>query len=317
MTPGQGSSGSQSQTARRHQVSVAHDSTAEEGSGRDRVWGAYGLRILGVDVPAAELVRAPAHWPALELRVRVTPAPPREPEHINGSSAHLVLRAGGSVIVDRVADRATFTLGAPPTPSALVHPHLASVAAVCAHWRGRDGFHAGAFVLDGGVWALLGDKGAGKSSTLAALADLGVPIVCDDVLILDGRTAFAGPRSIDLRGDAAGRLGVGRPLGRVGQRERWRVPLPPIEPELPFRGWVTVGWAPETKIVAIRGSDRLRELLRHRALRVPPPAMSSMVELARQPFVEFTRPREWRSLKDALDRLLAGLSGGAEPGGLQ
>src|SRR5690242_17270408 len=106
MTPGRGLSEFLSRTARMAHDALARRSTASEGLARDSRLGAYGLRILGVDVPAAELIQAPDHWPALELRVRVTDAPPRAPEHINGRSAHLVLRAGGSVIVDRIADRA-------------------------------------------------------------------------------------------------------------------------------------------------------------------------------------------------------------------
>jgi hypothetical protein len=271
--------------------------------------GAYGLRIRGVEVSAAELVQAPAHWPTLEVRVRVASNPPEQTEHINGRSANLVLRSGGSVVIDRAADRATFTLSAPPSPSALVHPHLAAVAAVRAHWSGRDSFHAGAFVIGGGVWGLLGDKGAGKSSMLAAMAAVGVPVVCDDVLVLDGTLALAGPRSIDLRGDAARQLGIGHPLGVIGRRERWRVPLAPIEPELPFRGWVTLRWGQELGVDAVRGSNRLRELLHHRALRVPPPAPTALVELARRPLLELTRTRDWSSTDSALERLFDAASG--------
>ena len=127
-----------------------------------------------------------------------------------------------------------------------MHPHLAGAAAVLSHWCGRDSFHAGAFVVDGGVWGLLGDKGAGNSSTLVSLARAGVPIVSDDVLVLDKATAYAGPRSIDLRTDAAQTLRTGQPLGMIGDRARWRVPLGPVEPELPFRGWVTLRWGPRS-----------------------------------------------------------------------
>jgi len=277
-------------------------------AGGDRL-GAYGLCVHGVDVSPSELVQAPAHWPALELRVRVTATPRPELDYVDGDRASLVLRSGGSVVVDRTADLATFMLTARPSPSALVHPYLAAVAAVRAHWSGRDSFHAGGFVAGGGVWGLLGDKGAGKSSTLAAMSRAGVAVISDDVLILDGDNAFAGPRSIDLRGDAAQRLGIGRPLGVIGQRERWRLPLPTVDPELPFRGWVTLRWGPKVVVDQVRGSNRLRELLRHRALRVPPPVPAALVELARRPLLALTRPRGWSSLDGALERLLDATSG--------
>src|SRR5437764_9841077 len=118
--------------------------------------GAYGLRVNGVDVPPRQLIDAPLHWPSIELRVHVAPASPPGLEHVANGSARLNVRAGGDVAMDRAARRATFTLPAAPTPAALLHPHLAVVGAVWAHWRGREGFHAGAFVTEAGVWGLLG-----------------------------------------------------------------------------------------------------------------------------------------------------------------
>lgn len=206
--------------------------------------------------------------------------------------------------MDRAAGQATFLLESRPSASALVHPHLAGVAAVWSYWCGHDGFHAGAFFAGGGVWGLLGEKGSGKSSTLAGLARAGVPIVCDDVLVLAGGTAFAGPRSLDLRADAARELGAGQPLGVIGQRERWRVALGSIEPELAFRGWVALRWGSETTVRPLRGAERLRQLVEHRALLVPPRTPTALIDLAERPFLEFTRPRGWGSLEEAVGLLL-------------
>jgi hypothetical protein len=270
--------------------------------------GAYGFRIRGVEVPPSHLVKAPAHWPSIELRVRTSVTAAPTAEYLDGDTANLNVRSGGSVFIDRIGQRATFTLSARPPAAALLHPHLAAVAAVNSFWCGRDSFHAGAFVADGGVWGLLGEKGFGKSSTLGALAGLGVSIVCDDVLVLDAGTAFAGPRSIDLRADAAERLGTGQRLGMIGERERWRMELGMIEPELPFRGWVALRWSGELSVRELRGSDRLRQLLRHRALRVPPPDRSALIDYAARPFLEFSRPHGWSSMESGLERLLAAVS---------
>lgn len=271
--------------------------------------GAYGLRVHGIEVPAGQLIAAPEHWPAVELRVRVVPGPGHELEYVDADSARLNVRAGGTVAMDRASGVATFTLAAPPTPSALVHPHLAAVAAVWSHWAGREGFHAGAFLAGGGVWGILGDKGTGKSSTLAALASRGVPILCDDVLVLDSGAALAGPRSIDLRTDAAERLRIGEPLGVIGGRDRWRVALEPIEPELPFHGWIALRWAEKPTIRPLEGAGRLSRLLANRALLVPPRAPTVVFDLARAPFLELSRPRRWDAIDDALDRLLTAISG--------
>ncbi len=241
--------------------------------------------------------------------MRVSTARQPSTDYLDEHTATLRLRSGGSVVVDRATERATFSLPAPPRAAALLHPHLASVAVVASYWHGRDSFHAGGFVSDGGVWGLLGDKGSGKSSTLGSLVLAGVPVFCDDVLVLDGKMALAGPRSVDLRTDAARRLGAGEPLGVIGERERWRLALAPVEPELPLRGWVTLRWAQGTTVRAMRGSERLRELLGHRALRLGPPDPSTPIELSSLPFLELSRPRGWSSMRDSLACLLDAVGG--------
>ena len=135
--------------------------------------GAYGVRVVGIEVPAGQLVDAPTHWPAVEVRLRTAPAPAPAAEYVTERVARLNVRSGGVLLMDRLPARATFTLPVAPSGSALVHPHLAAVGAVWAHWLGHEPFHAGAFVAGAGVWGVLGDKGAGKSSMLAALAHRG------------------------------------------------------------------------------------------------------------------------------------------------
>jgi len=284
-------------------------SQSHGGAARHVDRGAYGLRVRGLELPHDQLVEAPDDWPAVRLHVRVVPVPASPAEYIAGGAACLQVRPRGSVVMDRAASRATFTLPGEPTASALLHPHLAAVGAVWAHWSGHESFHAGAFLAGGAVWGVLGDKGSGKSSTLAALAGAGVPIVCDDVLVLDGLTALAGPRSIDLRADAARTLGIGEPLGVVGDRERWRVALEPIQPVLPIGGWVDLGWSEQPVVRSIHGTDRLRRLLENRALRIPPREPAALFGLAGLPFLELSRPRRWHSITDALELLLAAVSG--------
>ena len=129
---------------------------------------------------------------------------------------------------------AVFTVRKPLTAEELVHPYLTPVAAVAAHWHGRESFHAGAVAIGGSAWALVGDRHTGKSSLLAALALRGVDIVCDDVLVVAGKEAFVGPRTVDLRQDAPAVLGTGVDIGIAGARERWppaaRAARPPAHP---------------------------------------------------------------------------------------
>lgn len=283
----------------------------------DRPGGAYGLAIAGVPQARSLLVDAPPQWPRVELSVSRFRGSQPAGEGVETDSAVLRLRSGGWVEINRGTRRAIFTLPSTPSDAALVHPHLASVASVYAHWSGHESFHAGGFVAGDGVWGLLGDRGAGKSSMLASLALRGVQVFCDDVLVVDGQTAFAGPRSIDLRAGAARRLECGEALGVVGGRNRWRLSLAQVSPELPFRGWIELRWDSEIGVRAKTGAERLRTLLPHRGLRVAPNRPEQLVHLAGRPVLELRRPADWSLHQRAVDELLRAVRPAGEPGDLE
>lgn len=270
--------------------------------------GAYGLRLSGVDAALRLLVAAGEDWPAFELVASVGGARP-EVQWVRRDSALLRLQAGGQVEIDRLRGRAVFTLPERPGAAELVHPYLASAAGIAAHWMGRESFHAGAIALDGGAWAVLGDKGEGKSSLLALLALQGHCIVSDDVLVLDGRGGvLAGPRTIDLRAEAAARLDCGEPLGVVGLRERWRLTLPATRPVLPLRGFVTLAWGEGPAVSRVPPAGRLGRLIDQRLTALlPPPDPRALIELGTLPMLELRRPREWDAAADAASRLLEAL----------
>jgi hypothetical protein len=265
--------------------------------------GIYGFRLAGVPDADGLLVDVPNTWPVLTVE-RVADSGPALAEEVSADHARLWLSGGGCAQVDRSAGLARMGVPAGTTDGALIHPFLAPVALVMSRWLGREGFHGGGIVVDGGVWAVLGDKTAGKSTTLAWLAHAGIDVMSDDVLIVDGETAFAGPRSIDLRVEAARRLGAGEPLGRVGARDRWRLPLAPVPAELPLRGWVTLEWGDAVSVQPIRGAGRLSALLPHRGVRLVPSVPAALVRLSGLPHLRLTRPRGWDSLSGAADRLL-------------
>ncbi len=73
-------------------------------------------------------------------------------------------------------------------------PLLGSVMAALLHRRGFFVLHASAAVVAGQGIALLGDKGAGKSTTAAALLAAGHPLLSDDVVAL----AFPGGNRIEI-----------------------------------------------------------------------------------------------------------------------
>lgn len=271
--------------------------------------GAYGFCLTNIPGARDLLVAAPESWPELELVRAGADGERPVVEEVTDDHARLWVPSGGWAHIDRVASRAEIRVPPGTTDGALVHPFLASVALVTSRWRGHEGFHGGGIVAGGGVWGVLGDKTAGKSTLLAWLGSHGVGVMSDDVLIIDRSTVLAGPRSVDLREEAAARLGVGEPMGLVGARHRWRVPLPPVPAELPLRGWITLAWGDEIAVEPLRGAERFQALLPHRGVRLVPPDPAGLVRLSSLPHLRFVRPRDWDLLGAASEQLLDVLEG--------
>jgi hypothetical protein len=223
---------------------------------------------------------------------------------VTDDHAVLQLKTGGRLTLDRRSGVACYSVPRRLTDDDLVHPFLAPAAAVVSHWARRLSFHAGAFVADGGAWAVVGEREAGKSSTLAWLALNDHEVVADDVLVLDGRSAFAGPRAIDLREETAGRFQIGAALGVVGNRERWRVTLPQMAPQLPFRGWMFLGWGDRVGVRPLGAAECMRRLLQNLTLRVDATNPAAVLELATLPAWDVERPRDWDRLEDGVKCLL-------------
>ena len=197
-----------------------------------------------------------------------------------------------------------FTVPAALSPDELVHPYLAPVAAITAQWHGRESLHGGGIALAGNVIGVFGDRLEGKSSLLAALATRGVDIVCDDLLVVEGADAFAGPRTIDLREDAAEALGAGESIGVAGARARWRVRLGQIPPRLPLAGWIFLDWGDRVEVGRVPASETLKRLLRNRGIRVPPLDPALFVQLGAMPAWEVRRPRSWSAVPEVVDAVL-------------
>jgi hypothetical protein len=282
-------------------------SRSEDSKGTKFPLGAYGLRISGIPDGAALLAPAEPDWPAVEIGVEVGDLE-ADAEFLDETRARLRLRTGGWIELQRDPGEARFVVAAPLSADELVHPFLAPAAAVFAHWHGREGLHGGAFSLWGNTWGVVGDRLGGKSSLLAALAVGGADVVCDDVLVLAGRQAFPGPRTIDLRQDAAAALGVGEEIGVAGARERWRLQLPPLASPLPLGGWVFTDWADNVRIERLPAAETLVRLYRNRSITVPPHDPAAILQLSALPSWELRRPRSWAAVPDTLELLRDTLS---------
>jgi hypothetical protein len=274
--------------------------------------GAYGLELPDVPNAADLLVPAPTSWASWRLAQRAPREAEAQPADAVGADvARVGLSGGGWVELDRRARTSTLVLAARPADREMVHPYLASTAAVCARWRGWNCVHSGGVVLDGGAWGVLGDKEAGKSSTVAWLAlEAAAGVLCDDVLVIDSDGhALAGPRCIDLREDAARHLGVGEALGVVGARERWRMRLEPTPPTVPLRGWIELAWGDELALDPFGPTELLPAIVRNFSVRLMPPDVDALMDLAALPAWRLTRPRRFDALPDAGELLLDALDG--------
>lgn len=221
---------------------------------------------------------------------KTAPWAPRE-DAISDEHAYSTVAGGGHVSVDRHKRRTTLTLPVIPEPSILVHPLVSFTAVVVARWRRMQAFHAGAFVVDGEAWGVLGDRGAGKSSLLAALNRIGYPVLADDVVVVDQARCLAGPRAVDLRPEAARQFPEAQPRGVVGARERWRVSLGPVPPYTPLRGWLSLQWGDAAARV-LPPQQRIQALSENLAVRLPPPDPSAFLKLAGLPVIQISRARD-------------------------
>lgn len=266
--------------------------------------GAYGLHLPTLRDAGNVLVQAPEQWGEWQLVLAEGSGSPEE--FVEDSRARIRSAPSGWVDIDRGRRMSTMHLPKTPSPAEIAQPFLGSTAVVVAHWMGLQSFHAGAFVAHGRAWAILGTKGAGKSSLLAALSLRGTPILADDVLVVDRRLqGLAGPRCIDLRHEASTALGVGETLGVVGTRERWRMGLNPVDPEVPLGGWIHLQWG-EPEIERVPAQERVEALFANLALRAQsrdPVVLSRLMELFALPMLCVRRPRDIDRIDETAERL--------------
>ena len=257
-----------------------------------------------METAADLLLDLPASSPSLTLESVADAGGAPSVDEVGEESARIRLATGGWVQLERQAARAVYHLRAPRSAHELVHPYLAPAAALVARWLGRDAFHAGAVVIRGGAWCVIGPKGSGKSTTMACLAREGHAVVCDDLAVVDDGAVLAGPRCLDLREETAERLGGATPLGLVGARERWRLPLGTVPVRVPLRGWIVLTWGDELAVESVPAAKRLPLLAAQRTLGLEPARASDFLAVGSLPMLELRRPPGWAALSDGIKRLV-------------
>lgn len=255
---------------------------------------------------ARGLVSCPNSWPIATLEQVLGKTDPLPSYSFSPDSATLPLLYGGVWRLERDGLRGTLTTPRPLDPDYMAHPGLAGAACILAFWLGHEIFHAGAFVVDGGAWAVVGDKEAGKTTLLAHLHLAGVPIVADDMLVIDSTArAMAAPRCLDLRPDASKRLAADVRIVRSGDRHR--IELGDVEPEMPMRGWIRLERSETESLHKVRPYERPGYLSAARTMRNVPTDPGALVRLAELPFYEFKRPLRWDDSSAVVERLLNAL----------
>lgn len=261
--------------------------------------GAYGIGLDGLAAGSSRLAPAPATWPVVTLRLEHGGEPPAA-VGTEQALVPLASDAAAAVLVDGAAHTATLFADREPDAEAIAHPLASVIASTYSRMLGREVLHGGAAVgPDGCAWALLADRGGGKSTTLAALALAGWPVLADDLVVVDGGVAFRGPRCIDLRAPARDALGVRESTVDV-RGDRGRLALGDVDAEVPLTGLIFLEWGPELTVERLGPAERMRRLARHRAGGAAAGRPEAALALAALPAFELRRPREHGALAGTL-----------------
>lgn len=272
--------------------------------------GAYGFSIAGLDAPGELLGPADPDWPRLEV-IRAVGAPAGAAEEpgtvrVDGAQARIWIGDGGRVDVAREPATVSFHTAERLPDRLVVHPYLGLPAAIASNWLGRQVLHGAGFARDGRAWALLGDKEAGKSSTLGWLERRGCEALSDDILVVDDGVLFAGPRCIDLRAEAAAVLG-GEDVGMLGNRVRWRLRPGRTRSSAPLAGVVHLEWGDAIRVEPLGAAERLTGLIANSVIRPRDADAAPLLDLAALPTLRFVRPRALDALDASGEALLSAL----------
>lgn len=142
-----------------------------------------------------------------------------------------------------------------------------SVYSAIAAIQGFLPFHASAVAHAGRVYAISGPSGAGKSTLAAALGQHGLPLFCDDTLVLDVSdpariTCLPGHKRLKLATDAMALTGAqaGEPVG-AAIAKRYAVPAGgTVRDVLPIGALLFIEDGVQTDIAPVAGAARIARL---------------------------------------------------------
>ena len=246
-----------------------------------------------------------SRWHPCALRVDQGPPPGATSVHWTGDTVRLDAHDRFSVLVRARPLGAVVISPLLMSPREVVHPVMAFVGAVAAAWTGRSALHAAAVVVGGRAWLLVGRPGSGKSTFAVHARRRGLPVLCDDLAVVEGRTVFTGPRTADLREESARHWHLGDDALVHVVQPRWRQDLGPGPMEAELGGLVELRWGPELGVARLGASERIALLSEHDALGRGPGSPTGFLDLVQLPAFSLTRPRDLSGLDCAVDALLA------------
>lgn len=261
--------------------------------------GCYGLRVDGM--PGAGHLLSPAPHDAPLLAVEQHNLADRAGRFLDQETFPLL--GGGELVVERQGPGAAYYLPVPLTSAELVHPWLAAAAVPRNLHLGRLVMHGGLTgVADRGV-AVVGDRGAGKSTMMASAALAGAAVYSDDVVVVDSGRAYCGPRHVDLRPGTAEQLpGLAVEPAREGSRDR--AVLTPVPWSVALSAIVVLRWGPELSLHPIPPRERLLALQGHVACHPRADSRRDLLALVGVPLYCLTRPKTFSLLHQALAEVI-------------
>lgn len=142
-----------------------------------------------------------------------------------------------------------------------------SVYAAVACLNGFLPIHASAVAHGDRVIAFTGPSGAGKSTLVAGLGQHGLPLFCDDTLLIDlsdpqRLICMPGHKRLKLLDDALAMTGA-EPTGAVGAdtgKTYATSPAGDVAAALPLRALVFLEEGPQAELIEVTGADRFVRL---------------------------------------------------------
>jgi hypothetical protein len=237
---------------------------------RVKRYSAFGLSIAS-DIRLPGLPSGPNHYDlSIELRARSDEAPASEARlTVDSGVARFDVPQFGRVTVAHGREVVVAPHASADTRSIeafLVGPALA----IALQQRGCAVFHATAVAIGATAVALLGEKGAGKSTLAAALVARGHALLSDDVVVLDGEPptvdVLRGGRTLRVNPDVAAALGLAvDELERVvadSDKRLWS-PAADAPKRVRLGHFVVVERGDTVRCARLEPSDAFPELVRH------------------------------------------------------